>query len=101
MLWYILRTTMSFAFPAYYRRMQIKNSEILREKGPMFIVMNHPNAFMDPITFAWYFHYPRTRYMARGDAFKKGFAKSALGSMGIVPIFRLRDGGYGNMKQNL
>ena len=81
--------------------MQMKNSKIVREKGPMFLAMNHPNAFMDPVTFSWLLFRPRTRYMARGDAFKKGFARKALESMGVVPIFRLRDGGYGNIKKNL
>ena len=92
---------MSFAFPVFFRRMQIKNASRIREKGPMFIAMNHPNAFMDPMTFSWLVFHPRTRYMARGDAFKKGFARWALESMGIVPIFRLRDGGYENIKKNL
>jgi len=101
MLWYYLRITMSFAFPVFFRRMQMKNSKIIRQKGPMFLAMNHPNAFMDPITLSWLLFYPRTRYMARGDAFKKGFAAWAMQSMGIVPIFRLRDGGYENIKKNL
>jgi len=101
MLWYYLRITMSFAFPVFFRRMQMKNSEIIRQKGSMFIAMNHPNAFMDPVTFSWLLFYPRTHYMARGDAFKKGFANTAMQSMGIVPIFRLRDGGFENLKKNL
>lgn len=67
----------------------------------MFIAMNHPNAFMDPISFATFLFYPRTYYMARGDAFKKGFASMALQSMGIVPIFRMRDAGFEGVKKNL
>ncbi len=101
MIWYYLRITMSFAFPVFFRRMQMKNANRIRVKGPMFIAMNHPNAFMDPLTFSWMVFHPRTRYMARGDAFKKGFARRVLQSMGIVPIFRLRDGGYENIKKNL
>ncbi|HWY37936.1 MAG TPA: 1-acyl-sn-glycerol-3-phosphate acyltransferase [Bacteroidia bacterium] len=101
MLWYILRITMSFAFPVFFRKLQIKNAKTIRQKGPMFLAMNHPNAFMDPVCLSWVVYYPRTRYMARGDAFKKGFAAWALQSMGIVPIFRLRDGGFENLKKNL
>lgn len=101
MLWHYLRLSMTFAFPTFFRRMQIKNAHVVRQEGPTFIAMNHPNAFMDPITFSWFLFYPRTRYMARGDAFKKGLARIALQSMGIVPIFRLRDGGIEKVKQNL
>lgn len=67
----------------------------------MFIAMNHPNAFMDPISFSTFLFYPRTFYMARGDAFKPGLAAFLLQSMGIVPIYRLRDGGYESVKKNL
>lgn len=67
----------------------------------MFIAMNHPNAFMDPISFSSFIFYPRTFYMARGDAFKGGLATLLLESMGIVPIYRLRDGGYESVKKNL
>jgi glycerol-3-phosphate O-acyltransferase / dihydroxyacetone phosphate acyltransferase len=67
----------------------------------MFITINHPSAFMDPMTFSWVVFYPRTRYMARGDAFKKGLANAVLQSMGIVPIYRMRDGGIENVRKNL
>jgi 1-acyl-sn-glycerol-3-phosphate acyltransferase len=92
---------MSFAFPVFFRRMKIRNPQYLRTDAPMLIAMNHPNAFMDPMTLSWYLFYPRTRFMARGDAFKKPLAAWALQSMGIVPIFRLRDGGYESVKKNL
>lgn len=67
----------------------------------MFVSMNHPNSFMDPIAFSAYLYYPKTYYMARGDAFKKGIVTRMLESIGIVPIFRLRDGGYESVKKNL
>jgi glycerol-3-phosphate O-acyltransferase / dihydroxyacetone phosphate acyltransferase len=101
MLWYILRITMSFAFPVFFKRIQMKHASRIREKGPMFITINHPSAFMDPMTFSWIVFHPRTRYMARGDAFKKGLANTALQSMGIVPIYRMRDGGIENVRKNL
>lgn len=101
MFWYFLRNTLYYCFQLYFKRQRIDGKEHLRQKGPMFIAMNHPNAFMDPISFATFLFYPRTYYMARGDAFKKGAAAFLLQSMGIVPIFRLRDGGYENVKKNL
>jgi len=101
MFWYFLRNTLAHCFLLYFKRFKFKNSARIRRKGPMFIAMNHPNAFMDPISFASFLFYPRTYYMARGDAFKKGLATTLLESMGIVPIYRLRDGGYESVKKNL
>jgi len=101
MLWYFLRNTIGYTFLIFFRRIKMKDAWRLRKKGPMFIAMNHPNAFMDPTSFAALLFYPRSYYMARGDAFKKGLATAALESMGIVPIYRLRDGGYESVKKNL
>jgi len=101
MLWYFLRNTLYHCFRIYFKRHTIRGAEHIRQKGPMFIAMNHPNAFMDPISFATFLFYPRTYYMARGDAFKKGLATTVLQSLGIVPIYRLRDGGYESVKKNL
>ena len=101
MLWYFLRNTLSYCFLLFFKRVKMKNSSVARSKGPMFIAMNHPNAFMDPMAYCAFLFYPRTYFMARGDAFKKGLATTALESMGILPIFRLRDGGYESVKKNL
>jgi hypothetical protein len=38
--------------------------------------------------------------MARGDAFKKGLISKILTAIGIIPIFRLRDGGIEGVKKN-
>lgn len=101
MFWYFLRNTLYYCFRIYFRGYRVKNADRIRQKGPMFVAMNHPNAFMDPICFSTLLFYPRTYYMARGDAFKKGLASVMLQSMGIVPIYRLRDGGYESVKKNL
>ncbi len=101
MLWYFLRNTIGYCFLLFFKRGKMKNVAEARKKGPMFIAMNHPNAFMDPTAYSGFLFYPRTYFMARGDAFKKGLATVALESMGIVPIFRQRDGGYESVKKNL
>lgn len=101
MFWYFLRNSLYYCFFLYFKRFRIDGAKHLRVKGPMFVAMNHPNAFMDPISFSTFLFYPRSYYMARGDAFKKGAAAFVLQSMGIVPIFRMRDGGYESVKKNL
>ncbi len=69
-------------------------------KGPVIIAMNHPNAFMDPVCITWVSYPTRVRYMARGDAFKPGIANFLLGQLGVVPIFRMRDGGREGLQKN-
>jgi hypothetical protein len=72
----------------------------IRVNAPVIIALNHPNAFIDSIAFSCVLYNPRTYYMARGDAFKKGLISKVLTAIGIIPIFRLRDGGFEGVKKN-
>ncbi|GIV28989.1 MAG: hypothetical protein KatS3mg028_0055 [Bacteroidia bacterium] len=100
MIWHILKYILSFSIPSFYRKIQIKNVQYLKNNRPAIICSNHPNAFMDPIAFSYMVYPPRVRYMARGDAFKPGIVSRILQSIGIVPIFRMQDAGAEGVKKN-
>ncbi|MDI1354353.1 MAG: 1-acyl-sn-glycerol-3-phosphate acyltransferase [bacterium] len=74
--------------------------ENIKVKGPVIIAMNHPNAFTDPILITSLTHPMKLKFMARGDVFKPGLITSLLESIGIVPIFRIQDGGKEGLKKN-
>jgi glycerol-3-phosphate O-acyltransferase/dihydroxyacetone phosphate acyltransferase len=101
MLWYILQFLLVPLFPVFFKRIQGKNVRRARVKAPVFIAMNHPNSFMDSMAFTWLLKYPKTYYMARGDAFKKGLIDKTLQSIGLVPIYRFKDVGYESAKKNV
>lgn len=100
MLWHILKYYLGFVIAAYFKSSQIKNAKYLKVKGPVIIAMNHPNAFMDPVAFSALIYPPKVHYLARGDAFKKGIVTTLLESLGIIPIFRIQDGGKEGLKKN-
>lgn len=100
MLWHIFKYYLCFVIAIYFKRSKIKNAKSINVKGPVIIAMNHPNAFMDPIAFTTLVFPPRVRYLARGDAFKKGIVTTLLESFGIIPIFRIQDGGKEGLKKN-
>ncbi len=100
MLWHIFKYYICFVIAVYFKRSKIKNAHYLKVKGPVIIAMNHPNAFMDPVAFTTLIYPPRLRYLARGDAFKKGIVTMLLESLGIIPIFRIQDGGKEGLKKN-
>ncbi|MES2132870.1 MAG: 1-acyl-sn-glycerol-3-phosphate acyltransferase [Bacteroidota bacterium] len=91
---------MSFVVATFFKRTKIKNAHYIRVKGPVILAMTHPNAFMDPIAFTTLVYPPRVYYLARGDAFKKGIVTILLESLGIIPIFRIQDGGKEGLKKN-
>src|SRR5690606_35819683 len=100
MIWHIIRYWIAFFIPIFYKRLQVKNMHVLKEKGPAIIAMNHPNAFTDPILITTLVHPMKLKYLARGDAFKPGLIAWILESIGIVPIFRIQDGGKEGLKKN-
>jgi 1-acyl-sn-glycerol-3-phosphate acyltransferase len=100
MIWHILRYWISFVLPVFYKRIQGKNIKNIQGKGPVIIAMNHPNAFTDPILITYLCYPTKTKYLARGDAFKPGFVTWFLSTIGIIPIFRIQDGGKEGLKKN-
>lgn len=100
MIWWILKNHISITLFVYFRRIAIRNRDKIKKNGPQIIALNHPNAFMDPSAFTLVIYPVRTYYLARGDAFKPGFASFFLESLGIVPIFRIQDGGKEGLKKN-
>ncbi|MCA6435479.1 MAG: 1-acyl-sn-glycerol-3-phosphate acyltransferase [Bacteroidetes bacterium] len=92
---------LSFSIPIFYKKIQGKNTHHLQTKKPVIIAMNHPNAFTDPIVINLLTR-PKQglKYLARGDAFKPGIASFFLEQFGIVPIFRIQDGGKDGLKKN-
>ena len=101
MLWYFLQFALTPLFPSFFKRLQGKNIERARVKEPLLIAMNHPNSFMDAMAFTYLIQFPRTYFMARGDAFKKGIISKLLYSIGLLPIFRFKDVGYESAKKNV
>lgn len=100
MVWHLLKYWNVFILAAFYKRIQIKNLKNLQVKGPVIIAMNHPNAFTDPIGLTYVTYPLRLKYLARGDAFKPGLLAWLLEQIGIVPIYRIQDGGLEGLKKN-
>jgi glycerol-3-phosphate O-acyltransferase / dihydroxyacetone phosphate acyltransferase len=100
MVFHILKYWASWLVPLFYKRVQVKNLSVLETNEPVIIAMNHPNAFTDPMAFAYCAYPVRLHYLARGDVFRRGLLARILNSIGILPIFRLQDGGKDGLKKN-
>lgn len=100
MIWHFLKHWTSLILPVFYKRIQGHNIKNLRVNGPVIVAMNHPNAFTDPVVITQVAYPPRLKYMARGDAFKPGLITWLLEAIGIVPIYRIQDGGREGLQKN-
>lgn len=57
----------------------------------MLLACNHPNSFLDAIIVGSHFKRP-VHFLARGDAFRKPFARKILSVLKMIPIYRLSEG---------
>ena len=71
--------------------MHVKNKHLLDTKGPLFIIANHPNSFLDAIIIGAYYN-RRVFFLARGDVFEKKVYRFLLNSLNMIPVYRLREG---------
>lgn len=76
-------------------RICINDRSLLRTPGPVLIIANHPNSFLDAVIIGASFNSP-VHYLARGDAFKKPWHGTMLRLLNMIPVYRLSEG-----KENL
>jgi hypothetical protein len=61
----------------------------------MLVIANHPDSFLDAVIIASRFSRP-VHFLARGDAFTRPRHRKLLGSLNMMPVYRLSEG-----KENL
>ena len=87
----ILKLVARLALWIFCPRVRIAGSAFMASKGPLLIVANHPNSFLDAVILGAY--YPRKlHFLARGDVFRKPLYGFLLRSIGMIPIHRAREG---------
>lgn len=75
----------------FCHKIHLKNKQLFTTKGPLLIIANHPNSFLDALIIGAY--YKRNLYfLARGDAFKNPLYRFILASFNMIPIYRLSEG---------
>ncbi|MFL5730475.1 MAG: lysophospholipid acyltransferase family protein [Cytophagaceae bacterium] len=90
MLYPFLRFLLSVAVRVFFRSIHITDKENIPAKGPLIIVANHPNTFMDPIIIATILN-RRIFFLAKGEVFKSAFAKWLLPKFNMIPVYRKQD----------
>jgi len=75
----------------FCNKIHLKNKQLFKTKGPLLIIANHPNSFLDALIIGSYYH-RRVYFLARGDAFKKPIHRFILESLNMIPVYRLREG---------
>lgn len=99
MLYPITRPMAALAIKANYRKIKISNADRIPKGKAVILAANHPTAFIEPCVLACFLDRP-LYFLVRGDFFKKSFYEKLLRNLHMLPVYRMRDGGYSNLKQN-
>jgi len=81
-----------------YEKIEIHGLENI-PRGRMIFVGNHQNGLIDPLLIAAFNRRPTTFY-TRASVFKNQILSKILHYLGLLPIFRFRDGGR-NLRNNI
>lgn len=75
----------------YVKQIKVSGLENIPKKGAVLFAPNHPNGLIDPLIITT--HNTRSSYfLVRAAAFKNPFVKKILGTLNLMPIYRIRDG---------
>lgn len=99
MLYYIVRPLARVFLKATFKKIYIANRELIPLDKPVILAANHPTAFVEPCILACFLPIP-LHYVVRGDMFVKPFFAKFLNALHMVPIYRLKDGGFKKLKNN-
>ncbi len=88
---YLLKQILRAALWIFCAEINVKNTSLLHQKGPLLIIANHPNSFLDAIIIGSQYN-RRIHFLARGDVFTKKHHRFLLGLLNMIPVYRIREG---------
>lgn len=99
MLYSLVRPLAALALKVFFRKIYLSNIHRIPKDKPVVLAANHPSAFLEPCILACFLDRP-IYFLVRGDIFVKPFYIKILRALNMVPVYRLKDGGYQNLKNN-
>jgi len=90
MLIAVLKFLMKLTRIGFFKKITIRNKEIIPKEGPLMILANHPSTFMDPIVISTILK-REVFYLAKGELFKSKFANWMLPKLNMIPVYRKQD----------
>lgn len=99
MLYKIVKPFATLALRIHFRKIYLTNRDYIPKNKPVILAVNHPTMFIEPCLLACFLPMP-LHFLARGNLFKKKIHAAMLNSLHLIPIFRMKDGGYEKIKNN-
>ncbi|MES2778336.1 MAG: 1-acyl-sn-glycerol-3-phosphate acyltransferase [Bacteroidota bacterium] len=75
----------------FFRRLHLQGMQNIPESGPVLLVANHPNTFLDALLIASFLKRP-IHFLARGDAFNNPMLAAIFRAYNMLPVYRISEG---------
>lgn len=99
LLYRLVRPLARLSLRTFYRKIDMIGVENIPREGAVILAANHPTTFIEPCIMAC-FQRRELHFLVRGDFFKKPVFAWLLRQLNQLPVYRLKDGGFQNLKQN-
>ena len=90
MLYAILKLIYQAGLWVFFSKLEVRNRHLVPGSGPLLVVSNHPNTFMDPIVTASLLQQP-VYFIAKSTVFGGKLQTWILRQMHLIPINRRED----------
>ncbi|SIR47662.1 lysophospholipid acyltransferase family protein [Pontibacter lucknowensis] len=90
MLYLVLKLILRTGLWVFFRRFVVRNRHLMPVRGPLLVVANHPNTFMDPIVIASLLP-QQVYFIAKSTVFSSPLHNWLLHRMNLIPIHRQAD----------
>ena len=100
LLYYTVKLLIRIQFFFYAKRVTIKGKENIPKKGAILFTSNHPNGLLDPILIASNIG-RKTHFLVKADVFNNPKIATFFDWLGMMPVYRIRDGIRQVNKNNL
>lgn len=90
MLYALLKLVVKIALRVFYKKVHVQTRGPVPASGPLIVVANHPNTFMDPIVIAAMLR-QQVYFLTNGSVFKSPIAGWLLKRMNMIAVYRPED----------
>ena len=89
--YYCVKVYIKLALFFYCNKIKINGLDNIPKKGAVLLVANHPNGLIDPLLIASSIQ-RKTHFLVRAAVFKNPNVAKLLNWLGMMPVYRRRDG---------
>jgi glycerol-3-phosphate O-acyltransferase / dihydroxyacetone phosphate acyltransferase len=99
MIYRAIKRIVKFALFVFFKQIVVSGKENIPKEGPLIIVANHPNTFMDPLIIASLTK-QRIGFIANASIFSNKILIAFFRYFHVIPIFRKKDIAPGEKPDN-